>query len=111
MRVQQKEIVLLPYPFSNLEERKFRPAVVVSSNSFNKCSQDCIAVPMTSVLKKEPFSIPIRETDLAKGRLIKPSRIRVDKIFSVEKELVKVKIGLLNDFIFEDIRKFLLDLF
>jgi len=111
MKVQQKEIVLLPYPFSNLEERKFRPAVIVSNNSFNKKSDNCIAVPMTSVIKNEPFSILIHETDLARGKLIKLSRVRVDKIFSVEKTLVRAKIGILNDFIFDDLRKSMLELF
>jgi mRNA interferase MazF len=111
MKVQQKEIVLLPYPFSNLNERKFRPAVVISNNTFNKISNDCLAIPLTSVIKNEPYSILINESDLERGRLIKPSRVRVDKIFAVEKNLINVKIGLLNDFIFEDIRKSLLDLF
>ena len=36
MNVFQKELILLPYPFSNLEGNKVRPALVVSNDSFNK---------------------------------------------------------------------------
>lgn len=32
MNVHQKEIVLLPYPFSDLEGKKVRPAVIVSND-------------------------------------------------------------------------------
>ena len=38
MHINQKELVLLPYPFSDLEGTKVRPAIVVSNNSFNKKS-------------------------------------------------------------------------
>ena len=49
MIANQKEIVLLPYPFSDLEGSKVRPAIVVSNDFFNKKSADCIAVPLTTV--------------------------------------------------------------
>ncbi len=97
MNVNQKELVLLPVPFSNLAERKVRPALVVSNNSFNKKSDDFIAVPLTSVIKDEPYSVLLNQPDLLSGKLIKPSRIRVDKIFAVNKNLVSMKIGLIKE--------------
>ena len=104
MNVQQKEIVLLPYPFSDLEGTKVRPALVVSNNFFNKKSDDCIMVPLTTVIKDEPYSILINQEDLSSGKLLKPSRIRVDKIFTVEKNLIVMKIGAINDRTFEKIK-------
>jgi len=104
MNVQQKEIVLLPYPFSDLEGTKVRPALIVSNNSFNKKSDDCIMVPLTTVIKDEPYSILINQEDLSSGKLLKPSRIRVDKIFTVEKNLIVMKIGAINDRTFEKIK-------
>ena len=77
MNILQKEIVLLPYPFSNLENRKIRPAIVISNNYFNKKSQDCVAIPMTSVIKEMPFSVLISQQDLSAGKLLKISRARV----------------------------------
>ena len=111
MNINQKDLVLLPYPFSNLSERKVRPAVVVSNNNFNKMCYDFIAVPLTSVIKDEPFSILINQSDLSQGKLIKSSRIRLDKIFSVEKKLVQMKIGSVSDNFFDKLKSELIEVF
>ena len=105
MEVRQKEIVLLPFPFSDLERNKVRPAIVVSSNNLNSKSLDCIMVPLTSVIKEEPYSVLISQEDLISGRLMVPSRIRADKIFSVEKSLIIMRIGKINDKTFKIIKE------
>jgi|SRR3989344_1033167 len=104
MQINQKEIVLLPYPFSNFEGMKVRPALIVSNDSFNKKSADCIMVPLTTVIKDEPYSVIIDNNDMESGELVKQSRIRADKVFSVEKSLVTIKIGLIKDKTFEKIK-------
>jgi len=53
----------------------------LSNNDFNKKCQDCVAVPLTTVIKDEPFSFMINQGNLETGKLLKPSRIRIDKIF------------------------------
>lgn len=62
-------------------------------------------VPLTSVIKKEPYSITIDSKDLAEGKLLKISRIKTDKIFSIEKSLIKMKIGKINKNTFEKVKK------
>jgi len=104
MNIRQKEIVLLPYPFSDLEGKKVRPAVILSNDKFNEKSDDCIAVPLTSVLKEEPYSINLNQEDLTSGKLIKPSRVRADKIFTVEKRLIIMKIGVIANQAFGKIK-------
>ncbi len=104
MNVSQKEIVLLPYPFSDLEGTKVRPALVVSNDFFNKKSDDCVMVPLTSVIKDEPYSVIIDQKDLSSGKLLKPSRVRADKIFTVEKRLIIMKIGVISDYAFGRIK-------
>lgn len=111
MLVNQKEIVLLPYPFSNLERLKVRPALVVSNNQFNKKSNDCVMVPLTTVIKDEPYSVVIGQNNLSSGKLLKPSRIRADKIFSVEKNLITMKIGKLKDESFEKVKQEIFKIF
>ena len=81
MQINQKEVVLLPYPFSNFEGMKVRPALVVSNESFNRKSADCIMVPLTTVIKDEPYSVIIDDGDMDSGKLVKQSRIRADIIF------------------------------
>ena len=104
MNVQQKDLVLLPYPFSDLEGTKVRPALIVSNDLFNKKSFDCIMVPLTTVIKDEPYSIIINQEDLSSGKLLKSSRIRADKIFTVEKNLIVMKIGVINNNTFDKIK-------
>jgi len=111
MDAKQKEIVLLPYPFSDLEGTKVRPAIIVSNDSFNKKSADCIMVPLTTVIKDEPYSIVINQQDLVSGKLLKPSRIRADKIFAVEKNIIIMKIGVINNLIFEKIKQEIFKMF
>jgi len=104
MIVNQKEIVLLPYPFSDLKGTKVRPALVVSNNKFNKKSDDCIMVPLTTIIKDELYSTIITQGDMSSGKLLRTSRIRADKIFCVEKNLIVMKIGMVNDDSFGKVR-------
>ena len=105
MKANQKEIVLLPYPFSNLEKNKVRPALIVSNNVFNKKSDDCIMVPLTTIIKNEQYSLIINQEDFSFGKLLKPSRIRVDKIFTVQKNLIYIKNAKLKDGIFNKVKQ------
>ena len=109
--MKQKEIVLLPFPFTNLEESKVRPALIVSNDSFNKRSDDCIMVPLTTVIGDTPYSIIIDQEDMSSGRLLKPSMVKIDKVFTVEKKLVVMKIGSVNDATFKKIKNKLLEIF
>ena len=93
----QRDIILLPYPFSDRKESKVRPAVIISSTAFNRNSSDIIAIPMTSNLeKRRRHDILITDRDLENGVLIVNSKIKTDKIFTVEKKLIKKTIGRIN---------------
>ena len=96
MRVRRGDLVLLPYPFSNLSGIKVRPALVVSGDKFNFKSRDVIMVPLTSLIKDEPFSIIVEQKNLSSGKLVKRSRVKTDKIFCVDRRLIKIKIGKLD---------------
>ena len=105
MVVNQRDLVLLQYPFSDLKSSKLRPALIVSNDSFNKKSSDCIMVPLTTVIKDEPYSIMIDKQDLSSGKLLKLSRIRVDKIFSIDKGLISMKIGIIQEKTFKKVKE------
>jgi mRNA interferase MazF len=105
INLKQKDIVLLPYPYSNLKEEKVRPALVLSNESFNSQSHDCIVVPLTSVIKDDLYSVLISQSDMSEGTLIRPSRIRPDKIFNVEKKLVKMRVGSVKHAVFDKVRQ------
>ena len=109
--MKQKDIVLLPYPFTDQEGTKVRPAIIISNDTFNSKSNDRIMIPLTTVIKEEPFSIIIDNQNLDSGKLLKPSRIKVDKIFAIEKNLVIMKIGSINNQTFSRIKSELNKLF
>ena len=109
--MKQKDIVLLPFPFTNLEESKVRPAMIVSNDSFNRRSDDCIMVPLTTVIEDTPYSMIIDQEDMNSGNLLKPSMVKIDKVFTVEKRMAVMKIGSVNDATFKEIKNKLLEIF
>lgn len=109
--IKQKEIVLLPYPFTNFENTKVRPALIISNDNFNEKQKDCILIPLTTVLKNNSYSINLKDGDLREGYLIKTSQIKIDKVFTVEKDLIIMKIASINNKKFDEICKKFLNLF
>jgi mRNA interferase MazF len=91
--ISQRDIVLLSFPFSDLKTQKVRPAIIISNDDYNQRFEDVIAIPMTSNLDVRNYVILIFNKDLEYGNLIKDSKAKVDRIFSVSKNLIKLKIG------------------
>jgi len=106
----QRDIVLLNFPFSNLKQSKVRPAIILSNNKHNKKSDDIVVVPLTSNLKQTDYDMLISNNNLEKGNLIVNSRVKVDRIFSVDKKLVKMDIGKIDKQTFSKIKTILSDL-
>lgn len=109
LEIKKNDLLLLNYPFSNGTSNKVRPVIVVSNNNYNKRGQDIVVVPLTSNLNKRDFSFVLLQEDLAKGNLLKKSLVKIDRIFSVKKSLVRMKIGIvkekIHDIIIEDLFK------
>ena len=91
--MNQRDIILLSYPFSDLLGKKVRPAIIISNDEYNKKFEDIVAVPLTTNLKLRDYAFLLTNKDLESGRLIKDSNVKVDRIFSVEKKLVRLVIG------------------
>ena len=100
----QRDIVLLNFPFSNLKQSKVRSAVILSNDKHNKKSDDIVVVPLTSNLQQTDYDMLITNKHLEKGNLIVDSRIKIDRIFSVDKKLVKMNIGKINKQTFSKIK-------
>ena len=94
--ISQRDIILLNFPFSNLNQSKVRPVIVLSNNRYNKKSNDVIVVPLTSNLKQTDHYTLITTDDLEKGYLVTDSMVKVDRIFSINKQLVRTNIGRIN---------------
>jgi mRNA interferase MazF len=51
MIIEQKEIYLVPFPFSDFSGKKVRPVLVLSNNKFNR-GEDIIVCAITSKITK-----------------------------------------------------------
>ncbi len=99
--MDQQDLVWVRLPFTSLEESKIRPAVVVSNNGYNEIQNDVIVCAVTSRLEETPYSILIDQKNLSSGRLPLKSRIRVDKIMQVEKNIIERRFARLDDKTFD----------
>jgi len=95
---KQGEVLLVPFPFTDLTQTKQRPAVVVSANWFNACRDDAVCVAITSQVPShlEPDQFEIPAQDLTGAGLLKPSIAKVGKIFAIHETIVVKKIGQLT---------------
>lgn len=107
---QQGDILLIPIPFTDLSSQKRRPVIVVSNNSYNQKTTDIVVVAMTSNPAPADYSFPITSSDLDKGALNRPGKVRVDKIYTLSQSIVVKTFGHVNETILERIRQTLRDL-
>lgn len=88
------DIVLIPFPFTDLSGNKVRPAIVISNAKVNKTS-DLILAQITSDRKGDEFSFELKDKDVTRS-LDGYSEIRCHKIFTGKKDITKKKISALK---------------
>jgi len=94
--LKSKEIVLLPFPFSDQSGAKRRPALIISNDKFNSKSPDLIVCAITSNIDpSDPYSVFIEKEDWKAG-LYSESCVKSSLILTVHKGLVLKKIGWLS---------------
>jgi len=93
------EVVVLEFPFSNLIQAKRRPSLIIKVPK----GEDIIVCQITGKSYEKSVEIPIKKNDFHKGSLKVESYMRLDKIFSIEKSLIKYKVGSLKQEKFDGI--------
>ena len=83
------DVVVIPFPFSDLSQFKKRPALVIAVLE----GEDLILCQITSKYKSDNYAISLNESDFAEGNLKIDSYIRPNKIFTAHKDLILYKIG------------------
>ncbi|NJM77115.1 MAG: type II toxin-antitoxin system PemK/MazF family toxin [Acaryochloridaceae cyanobacterium RU_4_10] len=96
MKVNQRDIVLINFPFSDLSGAKVRPALVISNQTYNVKNLDTVVLALTSNLSASDYKIFVSNQDLESGQLPVKSAIRADKPFSVlQSKILKVQAKIL----------------
>ncbi len=91
--MKQRDIVLLPFPFSDQSGVKVRSGVIISNNDFNKTSEDVIVCAVTSNIDKSKYTVLIEQKDLENGYLYEQSAIKVENVLKTKKSLIIKVIG------------------
>lgn len=94
--VKQRDIILIPIPFSDFSTSKKRPAIVISNSSYNKYNEDVICCAITSNPRNYAGCVPIDNYDLESGHLKYESQIKPTKVFTLNKNLIIKFLARLN---------------
>lgn len=103
MTPEQRDIVLIPVPFTDLSTQKRRPVLVLSKNAHNHRSQDIVVAAITSNLKSGGVGTMITSADLERGALRADSLVRADKIYTLSKTIIVKRLGRLNSAVFQQV--------
>jgi mRNA interferase MazF len=94
------DIVVIPFPYSDLTESKRRPALIVSEIT----GDDIILCQITSQSSpKDHFVIPIAEFSFENGKLPVASFIRPNRIFTTDNNLILKKMVHIKKDIYQNV--------
>lgn len=96
MTPKQRDILLIPVPFTDLHTIKRRPVLVLSNDNYNKSSDDILVAAITSNLEEKHYSVRINAFDVFEGTLKRTSVVRTDKIYTLNKRIVLKRFGKLK---------------
>lgn len=89
----QRDIVLIPFPYSDLSSSSKRPALIISNDKINK-TQDRICCLITSKIRKG--DLEIEEGSFESGNLPFKSSVRPHRIFTIHKNIIIKQICTVN---------------
>lgn len=95
MAFQKGDVVLIPFPFTDLSTTKIRPAVVLSSSLYHATKLDFMLGAITSNLAAASAAVDYILVDWHAANLLYPSAFK-PLIFTLEPSSVLYKIGQLS---------------
>ena len=86
------DVIVIEFPFSDMKNTKRRPVLVLKVPR----GEDIIVAQITSSSYDKSVELVITDSDFRNGSLKRESFVRIDKIASIERSLIKYKIGSLK---------------
>jgi mRNA interferase MazF len=102
---KQGDILLIPFPYSDLTATKQRPVLVLSNSNYNISHQDIVVAAITSNATSRDYLISITSDDLDEGQLRVESGIRADKLYTFSNRIVNKKFGHLKPERFSEVKQ------
>ncbi len=88
-RFVKGDVVVVPFPFSNLMDAKLRPALIIAVLP----GDDLILCQITSQMVRDTHAIALDTSDFQTGTLNKSSNIRPNRLFTADRQIIQSKIG------------------
>ena len=86
------DVVVIPFPFSDLTQIKRRPALVILALE----GDDVILCQITSRTIRDSYAIPLEDKDFKTGELKQSSNVRPNRIFTADSHIILYKAGSLK---------------
>lgn len=86
------DVVVVPFPFSDLSQSKRRPALVLAELT----GDDVILCQITSQAVRDRYAVSLREADFARGSLQRESNIRPNRLFTADSGILLYSVGAVN---------------
>jgi len=86
------DVVVVPFPFSDLTNAKRRPALVMAKLD----RDDLILCLVTSQPATDDYTTPIEDKDFETGSLIKMSYVKSNRVFTANERIISYKVGKLR---------------
>jgi mRNA interferase MazF len=86
------DVVVVPFPFSDLSRSKRRPALVVSALA----GDDVILCQITSRMIRDQYAMAVTGDDFEAGALQVERNIRPNRIFTADSRIVLYRAGMLK---------------
>ena len=83
------DVVVVPFPFSDLTQAKRRPALVISALE----GDDLILCQITNQDTRDNYAVSLADKDFQTGTLKQPSNVRPNRIFTADDHIVLYRVG------------------
>lgn len=91
-RFVKGDVVVVPFPFSDLTQSKRRPALVLA----NLDGDDVILCQITSQSIRDRYAVAIDNSDFESGSLKQRSNIRPNRLFTADSGIILYRAGRLS---------------
>lgn len=101
------DVVVKPFPFSDLSANKKRPALVIADLT----GDDIIICLITSQTAKDNYAISLTNNDFANGKIKRDSNIRPNRIFTIDSKVILYRLGTLGKEKIEEVTEKIFEIF
>ncbi|MGR3309868.1 MAG: type II toxin-antitoxin system PemK/MazF family toxin [Candidatus Brocadiales bacterium] len=88
-RFVKGDVIVVPFPFSDLTQAKRRPALVISVLD----DEDLILCQITSRSFRDNYAISLDGEDFEAGTLKRSSNVRPNRIFTADSHIILYRVG------------------